>query len=423
VSLVDGAQEATAWTDEFEAIDTDLLLVQDRIATAIARALRPKLTGEEVTSLTHEPTANIRAYDLYLRGSFLMQIESPESNEKAMACFREALSIDPDLAEVHVGVGALQTARYFLGWGAGRRDLESAEASFREALRLDPTLMRARRGLIKVQWERGLSEECLKLGSEAKTYPRSGVEGLLARAEAFWMGGLPDEAIPLLEEAIAVDPVNLVAHWSLVVAATWADQPQRAIEAAEEFFRRFGEDPEVHLWTGVARAARGDFDSAIVHVDRALELYGAAVPDYGHYIAARCRRAAGDATGANELARAGIELLRARIGASSDNPRTRGMLTLDLALLGDAAAAKAEAVRVLTGSPYPADLVLLAEAHRLLSDHATAAELMRSALRQGYVGGRDLVMRSVDLEDFSEYAVLVEEWRRELQRLRALYAN
>jgi TolB-like protein len=58
------------WAEKFDEQFTDILAVEDRISARVAGALALELTGEEQQQLNKRYTANLEAYQLYLRGRF-----------------------------------------------------------------------------------------------------------------------------------------------------------------------------------------------------------------------------------------------------------------------------------------------------------------------------------------------------------------
>ena len=249
--------------------------VQIRLATAVASSLKKQLSGEEEELLATPQFANGEAYDLYLQGAYLMQEGTEEATDVALQYFTRAVDLDPDLVEAHVGLGTVQAARLDGGWEGGLSNLELMERSFETALRLDPADPRARRGLIYVEFFRGRSEACLIQGREAaRLGDPNDVETLLAQAQAYHLCGLGDQSIPLYRRVIEIDPMNRAAHWDFVFERAWTGEPERAIEAGEEYFRRFGDDETIHLAVAGAYHLLGSRERAREHYENATSSLG-----------------------------------------------------------------------------------------------------------------------------------------------------
>ena len=68
VQLIEAATDDHLWAELYDRNLTDIFAVQSEVATAIAQKLQAKLTGQEQAAVASKPTANLAAYDAYLRG-------------------------------------------------------------------------------------------------------------------------------------------------------------------------------------------------------------------------------------------------------------------------------------------------------------------------------------------------------------------
>ena len=229
LSLVNAGSGLQTWAGEFEEPFEDIFRVQQRIAVGAATSLKRRLTGEEEEALAKPESQSVDAYDLTLQGGQFMQEGTQEATTIAGEYFRQALEIDPNLVDAHVGLGAVNTNRYQFGWG-GLDSLDRAEVSYERALELNPASMRARRGLVMANFYRGRTEAALIQGREAARYGRPhDVETLMTRAfayavgEHFRLGNEAKRSPTLYRQVLKVDPVNQEAQWRLVLA-TWGGQ-------------------------------------------------------------------------------------------------------------------------------------------------------------------------------------------------------
>ena len=94
VELVDTGTQQTIWSEQYERTLDDVLTVQSEVALQIASALDATLTAEERTRVARPPTANPKAYEIYLRAQALSSGER-QQNLRAMEMLREAVKLDP----------------------------------------------------------------------------------------------------------------------------------------------------------------------------------------------------------------------------------------------------------------------------------------------------------------------------------------
>ena len=85
------------WAESYDRKLENIFGVEAEVATAVAEALKTKLTGAEQKALGQRPTNNPEAYDAYLRGLAysLRTGYSPAENRNAINFFREAVRLDP----------------------------------------------------------------------------------------------------------------------------------------------------------------------------------------------------------------------------------------------------------------------------------------------------------------------------------------
>jgi serine/threonine-protein kinase len=269
LSLVNAASNFVDWAQDFDEPFEDIFAIQRQIAVKAAESLKGRLTPEEQESLAAQESKSLDAYDYYLQGAHLLQVQDRESTDVARQYFEQSLAIDPDLVEARIGLGAAYTMRYFNSWG-GVGDLQVAEESYLAALRLDPTSMRARRGLIRIETEHGRAEEVLIQAREARRAGRpNDVESLLAEAEGYALAGLTELSLPVFRRVLELDPVNEAASWWLVLAEAWSGGFEAAVAAGEDYSSRFGYDGQIHTWVGVSHYALGRLDRAEAHYQEA----------------------------------------------------------------------------------------------------------------------------------------------------------
>jgi tetratricopeptide (TPR) repeat protein len=306
-----------------------------QMALGAASKLRGKLAGAEEQALATPPAQSLEAFDFYLQGAYAMHGSDKTSGDAALTYFNKAVEIDSTLADAFIGIGAVNDARYFNGGPGGLASLKTAETNFKHALRLKPDSPSAIRGMIKVYWENGQSEEGLKLAKQAAKSGRETVDDLLVRADAYFLGGIPDKAVPLYRRVLDIDPANDGALWSLVLVLAWSGQFRETLQAGDDYFRRFGEDPEVHTWVAFAHHGLGEMEEARKHYETAIQQLGENPTWYIYWYIASLYRQTGHPDKARDILSQGIQLGRRRLDAYPDNVRLRALVGSLYGYLGD----------------------------------------------------------------------------------------
>jgi tetratricopeptide (TPR) repeat protein len=239
--LIDTATGAHIWADRFDGALDDIFELQDQVASSVAGAIEPKLRRSEIERASRKPTANLTAYDLYLRALAQSYRYTEEGLAEAVVLARQALAIDPAYAPAAALVGWCRALQWPQGWGPlSADDIAEAVHLARQALEMaldDPDTM----------WQ--------------------------AAPPLFFLAGEAALAEAVLDRAVAVNP-NAARAWS-VRGFLYANrnQPDMAIEACDHAQRLSPFDP-LDYWNAVSRGIvhllAGRFEAAIECADRAL---------------------------------------------------------------------------------------------------------------------------------------------------------
>ena len=93
--LIDGEHGGHVWAERFDRELTDIFAVQDEITRNIVDALKVRLLPAERQALAGQPTTNVEAYQLYLRGRQFFHRHDKRSYAVARRLFERACAIDP----------------------------------------------------------------------------------------------------------------------------------------------------------------------------------------------------------------------------------------------------------------------------------------------------------------------------------------
>ena len=153
--LTNASDGLAMWSDAYERENKDVFAVQDEITRAIVAELRPELAGSGRPSNAQVAmgpgTSNPEAYDLYLRGLYLIERRGP-GVQLAADYFTRAIQKDPNFARAHAGLAdALEFFPYFAGVPAAKVE-PRVKAAAERALQLDRTLAEPRVALAMAHW-------------------------------------------------------------------------------------------------------------------------------------------------------------------------------------------------------------------------------------------------------------------------------
>ena len=238
--LVDVESGMQIWGEQYNRKLADIVTVQNEIAQNISQALRLTLTGDEVTS-------DSEAYRAYWKGRFHWNRRTNADLKKAILFFEESLARDPARALAHVGLADsyVLLGAQFYGAEADFPPTEAmakARTAAREALRLDPGLAEAYTTLayisLLLDWNWEAAEKDFLEAIERK--PRYAVAHQWY-SELLMVVGRDDEAIDQAQEAFELEPTAPIVSRELGFKFYKA---RRYPEAIERFRKTLELDPD-----------------------------------------------------------------------------------------------------------------------------------------------------------------------------------
>jgi TolB-like protein len=212
VQLIDAASDKHLWAETYdrELSAANIFAIQSEIASSIANALEATLTQDDKQRLNTAPTDNLEALQAYFTGKLLADQRGRDAIESAIQEFERAISLDPDFALAHAGLGYawLLLPEYSVTVDP-KRSRDSSKSAIARALELDPELPS---GLAFMGWSKMVHE-----------YDWASAERLLRRAlelqgnnsdALHWLShvlswqGHHAEAIAIARQAVEVDPYS-----------------------------------------------------------------------------------------------------------------------------------------------------------------------------------------------------------------------
>ena len=128
------------WTGRYDRNMGDLFALQDELTTDLSAALAPEIYRAEASAPARwSASADLTAWDRFLRGLSHYYRQTKPDFESAIARFREAMALDPTLAIARSYLGTILVQGVQYGWIKSTRPLwaEAMELA-KSSVRLDP---------------------------------------------------------------------------------------------------------------------------------------------------------------------------------------------------------------------------------------------------------------------------------------------
>ena len=211
--LIEGVSGRHLWADKFDYTGGDPFEIQDRLVERVVGAMAPQLEKAEMDRVKREPTSNLAAYDLYLRGLASWNRWSKDDNADALRFFYAAIEKDPDFATPY---GLAASCYQFAKANGWQSDFDLQEIS-------------------------RLTERAAELGSDDAVALCWG-----GHVRAFFFNEV-ERALLLIDRALELD-VNLATAWQRRGwVCGYAGEHEEAIRSLERAMRLNPLDPRVFL--------------------------------------------------------------------------------------------------------------------------------------------------------------------------------
>jgi len=212
--LIDARTDAHLWAENYHRPLDDVFAIQSEIAKAVADQLQAKLAPAEKAAIEQAPTANIVAYDRYLRGKKLVEMltfdtRRVEQTRHAIRLLDQAVAHDPAflLAYCQLAMGHVQL--YFSGVDRSPARLRLANEARDKALRLAPDRGESHLAAADIHYRcyRDYQAALAELAIAQRGLPNDPavfkLAGFIARRQGHW-----EQCISNFERAAELDPHN-----------------------------------------------------------------------------------------------------------------------------------------------------------------------------------------------------------------------
>jgi TolB-like protein/class 3 adenylate cyclase/Flp pilus assembly protein TadD len=213
VQLIRAATGEHLWAESYDRKLENIFGVEAEVATAVAEALKAKLTGTEQHVLAEKPTNKPEAYDAYLRGlAYALRTGPSDTNMlDAIKYLSEAVELDPKFALAWTWLAKESALGYFNDTGtdvAGLR--ETAKRAAEKVAELQPNRGEAylAKGYYQYYCDRDY-DSAIASFDKARQLSPGNTDVLQALGYIWRRKGQWQLSLKYFQEAIDLDPRNI----------------------------------------------------------------------------------------------------------------------------------------------------------------------------------------------------------------------
>jgi serine/threonine protein kinase/tetratricopeptide (TPR) repeat protein len=204
------------WGETYQRKASDVIGLQQQIASDIAAKLRTKITGAEKQQVAKQGTENPEAYALYVKGRYYWNKRTEAGMRSAIDYFTQAIDKDPNYALAYSGLAESYDVQAY--YGLDPKDLlPKAKAAAEKALELDPTLARphALLGIAKMgyYWDFAGGEADFQKAFELD--PDDATAHQWYAEMLSYLGGHEAQAVEEANRAHELDPLSPIIRFAL----------------------------------------------------------------------------------------------------------------------------------------------------------------------------------------------------------------
>jgi non-specific serine/threonine protein kinase len=245
--LIDAAADEHLWAETYDREIEDVFAIQSEVAQHIASSLEVELSPAERDGIEKRPTRDITAYEHYLKGKEYYKKFRTADNDRAIEFFSTALELDPGFALARAGLADA----YFQRWNRFGYSIDSVETSVQEAqtaLSLDANLPEAYKALGNAYSGRGWSSKTIEAYGRAVALNPGYSDAVGNLGFEYFLTGRIDEAIPWIEKAADLDPLDAVPLANLAACHLLLNDDARAENLLRRAFELEPDSPDARLY-------------------------------------------------------------------------------------------------------------------------------------------------------------------------------
>ena len=210
---------AQLWTGRYDRDMGDLFALQDELTISLSGALAPEIYRAEALLPTRSASADLTAWDRFLRGLSHYYQQTKQDFEASIALFREAITLDPTLAIAHAYLSTILVQGVHYGWLRSTRELWTEATSLAaSSVRLDPRSAFAFSVLAYMHAMEGNHEAALEAGKKAIELNPYDMGARGALGLCYLVMGEHRQAIELLSTAVQRGNSDPRYQWAALIA-------------------------------------------------------------------------------------------------------------------------------------------------------------------------------------------------------------
>ena len=279
--LVNVADGYHLWSEKYDRsigemyCPDDIFAIQDEISLTVVDKLKVKLLGDEKEKILRRHTADIDAYNLYLKGRYFWNRRAERELKKAIVYFKQAIEIDPTYALAYAGLADCYCVLPDYSSIPSREAYPSGREAALKSLEIDSDLAEAHTSLALIKtsydWDWEGAEREFK--QAIKLNPGYAIAHHWYALHLKYTGQF-DEAIAEMKKARELDPVSLIINRNLGSVFYFAGYYEQAMEQLQKTIEMDPNFIYAHAFLGLVYYQKSMNKEALAELQKEREVCG-----------------------------------------------------------------------------------------------------------------------------------------------------
>ncbi len=263
--LLDVRSGAQIWSAQFDEAETDIFILQEKLARTIALSIAADLSEKDQRLLAKRNTESTEAYKAYVRGRAIFDQKDPAKPAKAALEFQRAIAIDPTYSLAYSGLADALSRQGNQATGPEAQEFYSKARSYaRRAMDLDPDSPEAHVASARIKrladWDWAGAEQDFR---KAIALNPNHADAHLFYGQMLGFLGRFEESSVEIERAISINPISVPAIGSRLALLESKGDNDAALRLANEYRNSAPENPNALRALGTFSLHKGDYDTVI----------------------------------------------------------------------------------------------------------------------------------------------------------------
>ena len=275
--LIDALTGHHLWAERYDRNLKDIFVLQDEITMKILTATQVKLTTGELSLGDRKHYKGKQGLDCYLKileGSGYLERQNIEDNNLARRIAEEVIAMCPEVPMAYQLMAWVHLLDYWVGSpNSPQESTVKGIEMIQKALALDDTLAEAHALLSHFYIQKRDYDKAVAEGERAVALNPSGATAIAFYAVSLQYACRPEEAIPLFQKAIRLNPFGPVFyHNNLGLTLANTGRYEEAVSALKKVVQRAPNHMLIHVWLAATYSMMGREKEARAEAEEVLRI-------------------------------------------------------------------------------------------------------------------------------------------------------